>query len=112
MISGFVIFMTIEKCKTLNEFLLRRLIRLWPLLFLCSIITHIGIRLLDTTPDFPTLRRSALSFLPSLTFIDPFIWSNIFDQKVKFVDNVYWSLLVEMKFYLAFGALYFLKKER
>src|SRR4051812_43348422 len=32
-ISGFVIFMTIEKCKTLKEFLVRRFIRLCPLLF-------------------------------------------------------------------------------
>lgn len=111
MISGFVIFMTIERCKTLKEFFIRRLIRLWPLIFLCSIVTFIGMRLLDPNPDFPTLRRDLLAFLPTWTFIDPFLWSNVFGTRVGYVDNVYWSLLVEVKFYIVFGTLYFMNKK-
>lgn len=108
MISGFVIFMTIEKCKTLKEFLIRRLIRLWPLLFLCSIVTFIGIRLIDSYNEFPELKTSLFGFLPSLTFIDPFIFSSFLTEKVNYIDNVHWSLLVEVKFYIVFGILYFL----
>lgn len=112
MISGFVIFMTIEKCKTLKEFLIRRFIRLWPLLVLCAPITFIGVHLMDPGVKFPGLTRGALGFLPSLTFIDPFIWSSVFGEQIEYIDNVYWSLLVEVKFYLVFGALYFFNKDR
>src|ERR1700733_8298890 len=41
MISGFVIFMTLEHCKHAFEFWFRRVARLYPAYILCTIMTFI-----------------------------------------------------------------------
>jgi peptidoglycan/LPS O-acetylase OafA/YrhL len=105
-ISGFVIYMTIENCSTFKEFFLKRLIRLWPALTLSSVISFIGIYFLDMNNEFPELKRGPEGFLPSLTFVDPLVWSHLLHKHVQYIDNVHWSLLVEIKFYVIFGILF------
>ncbi|MBV7533440.1 acyltransferase [Chitinophaga sp. sic0106] len=108
MISGFVTFLSIEKCVTLKEFLLKRLIRLWPPLLLCSVITFVFVAIADPAGKFP-FHKSVLSFLPSLTFTDPLLWQHLLrNPNIALIDGVYWSLLVEVKFYLLIGFMYFL----
>ncbi|SHM27904.1 Peptidoglycan/LPS O-acetylase OafA/YrhL, contains acyltransferase and SGNH-hydrolase domains [Chitinophaga jiangningensis] len=108
MISGFVTFLSIEKCLSLKEFMQKRLIRLWPPLLLCSVVTFVFVAMEDPVNKFP-FHKSVLSFLPSLTFTDPLAWQYILrDPDIALIDGVYWSLLVEMKFYLLIGFMYFL----
>ncbi len=47
MISGFVIFMTLEKCRNFQEFICRRWLRLFPAMLMCSLIIYL------TVPLFP-----------------------------------------------------------
>lgn len=102
-ISGFVILMTLDRCTRFWEFGVRRFLRLFPAMLICSIIVVI------TSPLFPERPAGAVvlrDFLPGVTFIDPFLWSLAIGP-VKSLEGAFWSLYVEVKFYALFGAMYF-----
>ena len=106
-ISGFVIIMTLERCNKFLEFIMRRLSRLLPALLVCSVVTFTLINL------FGPKNISINSFLPSLTFTDPFIWKFLTkNPNLTYVDGAYWSLVVEMKFYILVAIIFFINKER
>ncbi len=98
-ISGFVIFMTIEKVKNLQDFAFRRFSRLYPIYWVCISLTFAittWYNLLGRTVDFT-------SYLANFTML----------QRVlgfKSVDGVYWSLFVELCFYGIIAGLYFFKQ--
>jgi len=103
-ISGFVIALTLERCRTMSEFYLRRFARIWPPLLVCSIITVIALHAIDT--DFAIQRRSMLlDFIPSLTTTSPRLWRWL-NPNIKYIDGAYWSLFVEARFYIAAAILY------
>lgn len=103
-ISGFVIALTLDKCKTPYEFFVRRFARIWPPLLVCSIITFLIIKLFPS--PFSAVRKYDWSdFLPSLTLTPNELWSWHFPN-VDFVDGVYWTLLVEARFYLIVAVIY------
>jgi peptidoglycan/LPS O-acetylase OafA/YrhL len=103
-ISGFVIVLTLERCRTLFEFAVRRFSRIWPALTLCCCITYLVLSILPNPPWKPSL----LYFLPSLTTIAPQILNALFGvDKFDYMDGVYWTLWVDMKFYALIGVLYF-----
>ena len=105
-ISGFVISQTLEKTNTFKEFVIKRSIRLWPTLILCSIITFLVVELLDQDRQFPFLHSSSIiNFLPSWTFIPPALWSALLNRD----DGVYWSLFAEVIFYIFGGIIFFCK---
>lgn len=102
-ISGFVITMTLFKSSNCYEFIIRRFSRLWPTMLLCSILTYFY--LLSYGMIFET---SVWKFLPSLSFTDPYIFNRIFDsEKFGWIDGAYWSLFVEIRFYLLVAIIYF-----
>jgi peptidoglycan/LPS O-acetylase OafA/YrhL len=101
-ISGFVIFMTLEKCDSLVEFWLRRFARLYPAYVVATVLTFcvantMGPREFASTPA---------DFLIGLTLATPFI------PGAKFVDQVYWSLVVELQFYAAVGLVFAMTGKR
>jgi peptidoglycan/LPS O-acetylase OafA/YrhL len=104
LISGFVILMTLEKCTSFGIFFMRRWLRLFPAMLVCSAI------IFATAPLFPE-RPAGLpmprDLLPGLTFIDPAIWQKVIGGTQGSLEGAFWSLYVEMKFYVVFGALYF-----
>lgn len=108
-ISGFVIYMTLQTTVGFSEFLLKRFVRLWPTLLLCCVITFAAVELFDPTTDLPMLHnKSLLDFLPSLTFTQPSFWSAVLGiPGIKYIDGVYWSLYIEVVFYIFAGAIYF-----
>jgi peptidoglycan/LPS O-acetylase OafA/YrhL len=114
MISGFVILYTLEKSHTYHGFLLKRFIRLFPPMLLCSIATFFLVNILDRENHFSAFHSASyLNFLPSLTFSFPKIWEDIFPGKNwDLIDGAYWSLHVEVAFYLLAGLLYFINKAK
>jgi len=112
-ISGFVIYFSILRCHTFIEFLKKRLIRLFPPLLLCALITFILVRLLDPINQYPEFHSKLIDFLPSLTFTDASLWNKILHRNdISYIDGAYWSLIVEVKFYLLTGILYFSIKNK
>lgn len=106
-ISGFVIYMSLEKCKNYTEFLKKRYLRLAPAMFICSTITFLFFKFINNS-EYYYHSRQWINYLIANTFIDPNFF-NIFYNRVKFyyIDNAYWSLWVEVNFYIIMGYLYF-----
>jgi peptidoglycan/LPS O-acetylase OafA/YrhL len=103
-ISGFVIAMTLDRCKTPREFVVRRYARLAPAMLLFSSVTFAAMHVIPHAP-FP--ERGAW-FLSSITFIDP-VYLNRIAPNIGFqsIDGVYWSLYREVQFYALACLVYF-----
>lgn len=105
LISDFVIFMTLEKCQGFQDFILRRWFRLFPAMFICSIIVYVTIPIFHERPSGSAVIRD---LLPGLTFIEPLWWEALLGSHQGVLEGAFWSLFVEVKFYLIAGSLYFL----
>jgi peptidoglycan/LPS O-acetylase OafA/YrhL len=88
-ISGFVIFMTLERTRTTADFAFSRFTRLYPAYWAAILVTTFGEWLLGQ----PDLLQSAQVILVNLTMLQGFVY-------VPAVDGAYWSLTVELAFYL------------
>ena len=108
LISGFVILMTLEKCDTFATFMLRRWLRLFPASLIVLLAIYFTAPLL---PERPAGAAHAIDLLSGLLFIRPGWLSALLQHKVGQIEGVYWSLYVEVLFYLVFGAFYFLLGE-
>lgn len=94
MISGFVILMTIERAKTISDFVVSRFSRLYPAYWACALAT-----LIFTAALAPTRLPDLASIAANLTMFQYYL-------SVKDIDPVYWSLIVEMNFYIAMALMY------
>lgn len=88
MISGFVIFLTLQKSRSAADFAVRRFARLWPALLVCCALTvvlapHLGGQ--TKPPSFAAV-------IPSILLISYYLHT-------EWVDGAYWSLAVEVTFY-------------
>lgn len=105
-ISGFVIAMTLESSRSVIDFVIRRFARIWPALIVSAILTFFLLNWSDA--PFALHRRQFWpNFLPSLTLTPPSLWSGWF-PKVDYVTGVYWSLVVEIRFYVIAVILFWL----
>lgn len=89
MISGFVIYMTLQNIKTTNEFFFKRFLRLYPTYWICLIITLLFISILPSSNFTVLLADKILNFL---------MFQGLFN--IRNVDGSYWSLIPELFFYL------------
>lgn len=104
-ISGFVIAMTLEKCRSFWDFMYRRWLRLFPAMLVCSLLILITAPLFTARPyGTPYL----IDLLPGVTFIEPEVYRVIFNNHQKILEGSYWTLFVEMKFYILAGLMYFI----
>ncbi|MCL6216754.1 acyltransferase family protein [Zunongwangia pacifica] len=110
-ISGFVIFFTLEKTLNLKVFWKKRFIRLVPPIIFASVTTFIFVKLLDDESLFLNSNQFK-NFIPSITFISPQILKTIFKGNWGYIDGSYWSLWPEIQFYALSSILYFLNKKR
>lgn len=110
-ISGFVISFTLEKTESIKAFIKNRFIRLFPPLLLCTIITFVTIHFLDPENLLPAYHL-ARNFLPSLTLINPVLYKRAFNTDFWWLDGSYWSLWVEIQFYMLSSILYFSNKKK
>jgi peptidoglycan/LPS O-acetylase OafA/YrhL len=95
-ISGFVIFMTIERCRQPRDFIVSRLSRLFPTFWIAVTFSFIVVR----ATHLDSLEVSFSDYLLNLTMVPALFGA-------KLVDNVYWTLFEEMKFYVFIGVVYF-----
>ena len=94
-ISGFVIFMTLERTSSAADFAVSRLARLFPAYWCAVLLTALGVVALGA----PELGQPPQIVLANLTMLQGFDY-------VPPVDGVYWSLTVELAFYLCMLALW------
>lgn len=98
-ISGFVIAMTLETCRSPFEFVVRRAARLLPAMIVCSILTALVVTSLVYVEHFRSMAKP-INLLPSWTFTQPEWWRRLLGfDKINYIDGSYWSLAVEVKFY-------------
>lgn len=110
-ISGFVIFFTLENTQNFSAFWIKRFIRLVPPIVITSIITFIILGLIDKEYIFP-FSHSIENFLPSISFISPQIFNTLTNTDTwGYIDGSYWSLWPEVQFYLLSSIIYFINKK-
>jgi peptidoglycan/LPS O-acetylase OafA/YrhL len=102
MISGFVILMTLESCRTLPEFWFRRFARLYPAYVLVMLASYAITHFFGPLE----LRSTATDLLAGFVFMPPDLAGG------TFVDLAFWSLLVEGQFYLSVGLIFMAARQR
>jgi len=113
MISGFVIFFTLKKTKTLRQFWTNRFIRLFPSMVVASLLTYSFFNLFDNAFLFPTSHYFK-NVLASLTFIRPDLIGSLLRHTIDldYTSGSYWSLWVEIQFYVFASFIYFFCKKK
>jgi len=105
LISGFVIFMTLERCSGLLDFMLRRWLRLFPAMLIATITLFAIDRFAGMPgPDGPA---QLIDILPGLTFVHSSFWHAVLNVPIHSLSGVFWTLYVECVFYLIFATAYF-----
>ena len=94
-ISGFVIFMTLSRCKTASDFLVSRFSRLYPAYWAAALITFV----VGSMWPLPDQHYTVMQLLINLTMLQGF-------GNVPAIDGVYWSLGVELCFYAVMLVLF------
>ncbi|MDR6323871.1 acyltransferase family protein [Actinoplanes couchii] len=98
LISGFVICMSSWQ-RGLGEFFVSRVGRLYPAYWVCILITAFVVGL------FPVVGGVPVSGTPDLAEIAVNMTMLQEPLGVAMVDTVYWTLFIELRFYLLFAAL-------
>ncbi len=101
-ISGFVIFFSLERTNNLKQFFVNRFYRIFPTYWLGVTYTFSVILVYSLlTKDFSLL--DIKQYLVNLTMIQTYFG-------VKDLDGPYWTMLVELIFYIYVAFLYKLKR--
>jgi peptidoglycan/LPS O-acetylase OafA/YrhL len=105
LISGFVILMTIERCNGPKQFIYKRWLRLFPAMAIATALT-VGfnytvqpIENFHSTPWYDAI--------PGLIFVSPSLLRVILQIDIDSLHRSFWTLYVEVGFYIAFGLAYF-----
>jgi len=111
-ISGFVIFFTLERTDSPGSFWIRRMIRLVPTMVVASLVTLLVFNFFDARGLFPA-SASFANLLPSITFLPPGLFNALFPSaKFDYINGSYWSLWPEIQFYLLVSTLYYFNRKR
>jgi peptidoglycan/LPS O-acetylase OafA/YrhL len=100
-VSGYCIALTLLRSKDVVTFWSRRFGRLQPAYFICAILTFLAIRWFGL-PDRELTDLQAVSNLA---------WANLVGI-VPHLDGAYWSIVVEVKFYILLGLLFWVANKR
>jgi peptidoglycan/LPS O-acetylase OafA/YrhL len=95
-ISGFVIFMTLERSANLSDFSISRFARLWPAYLACGGLTGLLIWLMRFNPNHLTMRDSMLNVLMVNKLLG-----------IVAIDGSYWTLTFEVLFYAGAAIVFF-----
>ena len=94
LISGFVIMMSLRK-GSVRAFATARFIRLYPIYWICVVLTFA----LVTLFPLPEVQVSVTEAVVNLTMVQSYLG-------VPHVDSVYWTLAIELAFYVQAGFLW------
>ena len=104
LLSGFVILMTLDRCERAIDFFRARWLRLFPAMLVCSLI------IFCSAPFFrerPAGAPGVDSLLPGLVFMDLTWLQRLFRHPIRPLEGSFWSLYVEVKFYVFAALVYF-----
>jgi peptidoglycan/LPS O-acetylase OafA/YrhL len=98
-ISGFVIFMSLNKTKSSRSFVVNRFIRLYPTYWACATFTFLlncayALRHKSLTTD------SVINYIVNMTMFQHYLG-------ISNLDGTYWTLIIEMVFYLTMLVIYY-----
>ncbi|MBD2014147.1 acyltransferase [Microcoleus sp. FACHB-53] len=96
LISGFVMLLTLERTKTSLDFMVGRFSRLYPPYWAAIILTFTVVKITQL-PIKPSVSFGEALF--NLTMLQGFF-------KIPHVDGVYWTLTVELCFYITMFVVY------
>jgi len=109
LVSGYVISLTLQSTPNLMEFGVKRVARLWPTLLVCGSITFLATSLFGP----PELKRSISEALISMTLFPPqHVGAVTGNEGWMWLDGAYWSLWVEVRFYVIIGLIYYIFQNR
>lgn len=95
-ISGFVIYMTLNECRDWKDFAVRRIARIYPAYAFCLILTFS----VYSYSDLPKFHYGTADLIANFSLMQElFGYSHI--------DGVYWTLQVELFFYVIAAFAYF-----
>ena len=95
MISGFVIFMTLDKSESYISFLKKRWLRLFPAMLIASLLLFaVG----GFFPEWSAMTPYVRNLLPGLIFTNPETLTQITGIEFKSMAGSFWSLYVEAVF--------------
>lgn len=97
-ISGFVIFLSLNNLSNVKDFIINRFSRLYPTYWICLLITILFIMVFPV----PSLNYTFYEILANFTMVQGYL-------KIKHVDQVYWSLGIELIFYGLMAIIFKLK---
>jgi peptidoglycan/LPS O-acetylase OafA/YrhL len=100
-ISGFVIFLTLNRTQRSGDFWVSRCARLFPPYWVAIILTFAVVRLLDLPGRGTSIPNTVFNFSMVHGFFG-----------IPHVDGVYWTLQVELSFYVLMFGLYFWRQLR
>lgn len=95
LVSGFVIFWTLERTNRPIDFIISRFSRLYPVYWVALIITFTTVAIFG----LPGLERSVSEALANLLMFHSYF-------NVPHVDTAYWTLVIELTFYFWVFVLY------
>ena len=99
MVSGFVIFLTLNKTNYAIDFIISRFSRLYPAYWFAVLLTFLAVTLFSLKGRENSLGEAIIN----LTMLQK--WLGVSD-----VDGVYWTLIVELTFYLIMLLLFINKQ--
>ncbi|MFM2344361.1 MAG: hypothetical protein RLZZ210_971 [Pseudomonadota bacterium] len=100
MISGFVILLTVSN-NNIKNFIISRIVRLYPTFWICCTITFLFIIIFGK----PFYFASFYQYIINLTMFSRLLG-------VDYIDVSYWTLLIEMQFYIMIGIILVLNQIR
>ncbi len=107
-LCGMVIPFSLDRWVDFWPYLGARLLRTWPTLAVCAVLTFIVTWALGPAE----LSRTLPEALISLSYISPSSIGQIIGADWQWLDNAYWALWVQAQFYIAIGLLFFIFREQ
>lgn len=93
-VSGLVIFMSINRVKTNSDFVVNRVSRLYPTYWTCVTITFLIIVMHKCVTSGRLNSFIFIEYLANLTMFQHYL-------NINNIDGPYWTLIVEMTFYIS-----------
>jgi peptidoglycan/LPS O-acetylase OafA/YrhL len=101
-ISGFVIYMSIGKVKTSLDFVINRISRLYPTYWTCVSFTFVLIAVNSMFKNIGWGYSDIIGYLVNMTMFQ-------FYFEIPSIDGTYWTMIIEMIFYLGILFLFHFK---